>query len=87
MFTTLPDAENDLPQFGTIPVLDIRQLSAEQLQKLGLAQIAYVKPIIVNGERAFAIHAADGTPMALAGDQNQAIAAIVQHELLPAMVH
>ena len=81
------DSENSLPQFGSIPVLDIRRLSADQLQKLGLAQIAYVKPIVVNGVRAFAIHAADGTPMALAGDQNQAIAAIVQHELLPALVH
>ena len=35
----------------------------------------------------FAIHAADGTPMAIAGDLDVAVAAIVQHEMVPAQVH
>ena len=48
--------------------LDIRHLSATQLASLGLSQIAYLRPVTVNGERAYSIHAADGTPMALAGD-------------------
>lgn len=66
---------------------DIRQLSAKQLGGLGVAQIAYVKPVLVNGARAFAIHAADGTPMAVAQDEYSALAAIVEHEMLPARVH
>jgi len=66
---------------------DIRHLSAEQLAQLGVSQIAYVKPVTVNGEHGFAIHAADGTPMALAGDRDIAMAAILQHEMHPLSVH
>ncbi len=50
--------------------LDIRHLSQEQLAQLGVSQVAYVKPVMMNGTRAYAIHAADGEPMAVAGDQD-----------------
>jgi hypothetical protein len=66
---------------------DIRHLSAEQLAKLGVSQIAYVKPVTVNGQHGFAIHAADGTPMALLGDRDVAMAAILQNEMHPLSVH
>jgi hypothetical protein len=68
-------------------LFDIRHLSVEQLAKLGVAQIAYVKPVMMNGVAAFAIHAADGTPMAVTGDRDLAISAIIQHEMLPTLVH
>jgi hypothetical protein len=68
-------------------IVDIRHISTEQLAQLGLQQIAYVKPVVVNGTAAFAIHAADGTPMAIAGGLEVAVAAIVQHEMVPAQVH
>jgi hypothetical protein len=68
-------------------VLDIRHISPEQLAQLGMQQIAYVKPVVVNGTAAFAIHAADGTPMALADGLEVAFAAIVQHEMVPTQVH
>ena len=68
-------------------MVDIRKLSNEQFAQLGLAKLAYVKPVVVNGTAGFAIHAADGTPMALAGELDVAVAAIVQHEMLPALVH
>jgi len=66
---------------------DIRHLSAEQLGVLGVSHIAYVKAVMVNGVQGFAIHAADGTPMAVAGNRDVAIAAVVQHEMLPLSVH
>ena len=66
---------------------DIRHLTEEQLAKLGLSQIAYVRQVVVDGTPGFAIHAADGTPMALAGDRDVALAAILQHEMVPALVH
>jgi len=74
-------------QIPAAVIMDIRHISVEQLAKLGMAQIAYVKRVVVNGEQGFAIHAADGTPMALAGDRDVAIAAILQHEMVPAQVH
>jgi len=66
---------------------DIRHLSESQLAQLGLQQIAYIRPMLVNGEQGYAIHAADGTPMAVAGDRNVAIAAVLQQEMVPALVH
>jgi hypothetical protein len=66
---------------------DIRHISAEQLAELGVARIAYVKPVEVNGTEGFAIHAANGAPMALTADRDIAFALILQHEMLPALVH
>ena len=66
---------------------DVRHMTADQLGALGVSHIAYVKAVTVNGMAGFAIHAADGTPMALAGDRATAMAAIVQHEMLPLSVH
>jgi hypothetical protein len=82
MSSTDQDAGQTLPT-----LIDIRHLSTQQLQALGVAQMAYVKPVMVDGAAAFAIHAADGTPMALAGDREVAFAAIRQHEMMPTLVH
>jgi len=80
---------NDAKAVGTggDVVVDIRALSVDQLARLGLAEIAYVKPVVLNGVSGFAIHAADGTPMAVAGDREVAVAAILQHEMHPVSVH
>jgi hypothetical protein len=78
---------NDTPDGLPVQRVDIRHLSAEQLAGLGVSQIAYVKPVMMNGTLAYAIHAADGTPMAVADDRDVAVAAIRQHEMLPTWVH
>ncbi len=67
--------------------LDIHHISAAQLAMLGLEEIAFVKPVMTDHGPAFAIHAADGTPMALAANPDLAAAAIVQHNMLPYLVH
>jgi len=67
--------------------IDPHHISAEDLGRLGVSQIAYVKSVVMNGSTAFAIFAADGTPMAVAGDQAVAIGAIRQHDMEPALVH
>ncbi len=67
---------------------DIRHLTPEQLSALGVAQLAFIKPVTLNGGvKAFGIFAADGTPMAVAEGEDLAIAAIRQHELAPLRVH
>jgi hypothetical protein len=66
---------------------DVRHITQDQLQQLGLSQLAYVKPVMLNGTAMFAIHGADGSPMAVAEDRNLAMAAIVQHEMIPTLVH
>jgi hypothetical protein len=78
---TTPASTQDIVAF------DVRHLSEQQLAALGVSHIAYVKPVMVNGVRGFAIHAADGTPMAVAGDRDVAVAAVMQHEMLAVSVH
>ncbi|MGH7057914.1 MAG: DUF1150 family protein [Acetobacteraceae bacterium] len=84
MYASNPDG----PESGSAPVvLDIRHLSEGQLAALGVAEIAYVKQVPVQGGIAFAIHAADGTPMAVADDAEVAIAAIREHGMQPTRVN
>jgi len=87
MDSTILDFEADgvtTPDGGTF---DIRHLTQAQLMQLGMAHVAYVKPVWMDGTTAFAIFAADGSPMAVAADCELAVAAIVQHEMVAALVH
>jgi len=70
-----------------VEYLDPHNLTTEQLMQLGMSYLAYVKVITLDGHEAFAIYAADGSPMAMAADHAMAVAAIVQHEMVPALVH
>ncbi len=67
--------------------IDALQITPAELQQLGMTQIAYVKPVMLNGAAMFAIHGADGSPMAVAEDRDMALAAIVEHEMIPTLVH
>jgi hypothetical protein len=66
---------------------NFRQLTPSDLAALGVQDLAFVKRIIVNDEAAYAVHAADGTQMALMTDRDIAFAAIRQHGLEPVSVH
>lgn len=68
-------------------MIDIRDMTPMQFAQLGVKQVAYVKPVVFNGAPGFAIHAADGTPMAVAPELGTAIGAILQHDMVPALVH
>lgn len=65
----------------------LRHISAQEFVHLGMQDVAYIKEIETNGERAFAVHAADGTQMAVIRDRDVAIAAVRQHDLEPLSVH
>ena len=65
----------------------LKRLSIGDWARFGAEEIAYIRPVVVNGVKAIAIHAADGEPMAVAADQELAVAAILQHEMVPALVH
>ncbi len=68
-------------------VLDIHHISPAQLALLGLEEIAFMKPVMTEAGPAFAIHAADGTPIAIVADQRLAAAAIIQNDMMPTLVH
>ena len=64
-----------------------RGLLARDLGNLGLEDTAYVKEVIVGGQKLHAIHAADGTPLTVVAERELAFATVRQHEMSPASVH
>jgi hypothetical protein len=69
------------------PVVPLRRLTPGDFARFGTGDIAYFRAVLVNGEPAVAIFAADGTPIGGAPNESLAIAAIIQHEMAPARVH
>ncbi len=65
----------------------IVQMTAQDFRALGLAQLAYVKPVTADGRTAYSVHAADGTEIAVMADRAIACAAVRQHDLEPLSVH
>ncbi len=65
----------------------IVRFTARDFDAPGREQLAYVKPVQVDGRTAYAVHAADGTEIAVMPDREVARAAIRQHDLEPVSVH
>jgi len=68
-------------------VTALKRISVADWARFGAEDIAYVRPVVVNGVKGVAIHAADGTPIGAAPSVEMAMAAIRQHEREPALVH
>jgi len=66
---------------------DIREISAADLRKLGTPKLAYLRQVMMNGEHAIAIHAADGTPMAIAANVQLAVETVMENEMFLMTVH
>jgi hypothetical protein len=65
----------------------LRSLSSQDFLSLGLSQVAYVKPVSQDDQSYFAIHAADGTQMAVLPSYAAALTVIRQHEMEPLTLH
>ena len=65
----------------------LREMSPQDFALVGMHQLAYIKPTVVNGVTGFSIHAADGTQIGMAPDREIAFAAVKQHELEPLSLH
>jgi hypothetical protein len=57
------------------------------LSQLGCGEVAYVKPVRLEGENAFAVHGADGRPLAVVADRDVAFSVVRQNDLEPLSVH
>ena len=75
------------PTQAPLTVTMLRNLSTRDFARLGAEEVAYVRPVVMNGARAYSIHAADGTQMGVAGNRDLAFAAVRQHDLEPLSVH
>ena len=68
-------------------VADLRKLSPQDFKNYGVHNVAYVKPVTVQDQKAFSIHAADGTPLTVMDDFNAALIVARQNDLEPMTVH
>jgi len=65
----------------------LRQITPQDFAAMGIQQVAYIRPAMVNGIVTFSIHAADGTQIGMAPNRDIAFAAVIQHELEPVSLH
>ena len=65
----------------------LRHISPKEFAILGMQDLAYVRRVTVADGVAFAIHAADGTEVAVLPDRETAFATVRQHDLEPMSVH
>jgi hypothetical protein len=65
----------------------LRQISTREFEALGMQGVAYVKRVVVNDTIAYAVHAADGTEVAMLPDREIAFATVRQNDLEPLSVH
>jgi hypothetical protein len=65
----------------------LRHLAPADWARFGAEEIAYIRPVIVDGAHIVAIHSADGTQIGAAPDALLAAAAIQQHEMVALLVH
>jgi hypothetical protein len=75
------------PGWQALSAAALKQMSPLDWARFGTQQIAYIRPVIVDGTPAVAIHAADGTPIGAAPNAGLAAMAIREHEMEPALVH
>ncbi len=81
------DIPDGAPEAGAAEAASLKSISVADWARFGAEDIAYIRPVEVDGVKAIAIHAADGTPIGAAPSAELAIAAILQHEMEPALVH
>lgn len=65
----------------------IRDMTRQELAVFGMQDVAYIKPVMIDGTRAYAVHAADGTEIAVLSNRDLAFATVRQHDIEPVSVH
>ena len=66
---------------------DPRQMTRGELLRLGLPRLAYLRCGMIDGQPAYALHAADGTAMAVVEDIEVAIDIASEKDMLFVSVH
>ena len=71
----------------TAPITDPRRMTPAQLRRLGVPRLVYLRCGTVDGQEAFAIHAADGTPIAVVEDIELAMELAAANHMAFVAVH
>ena len=66
---------------------DVRRMSQGDLMALGVSDLAYVRPVRIEGQNLFAVYAADGTQLTVLPSHELAVATIRRNDLEPVSIH
>ena len=66
---------------------EARRMTSGQLRELGVSRLVYLRAGTINGETAYAIHAADGTTVGIVDAIDLAIELVTEHGLTFVTVH
>lgn len=64
-----------------------KNMTTDDLAKLGVNSIAYIKKRLVENRSLWFIYAAEGTELACTDDENAAISLVIDNEMIPVSVH
>lgn len=67
--------------------LVLKNITAQDFLSFGLHEIAFIKPITVQGKTQYGIYAADGKVLIVLDTQSAALAAILHNNLEPVGLH
>lgn len=67
--------------------ITLKTITSQDFLRLGVSEVAYIKPLQVIGHTLYAVHAADGTPLAMAETAQAAAILARQNELQPVTIH
>ena len=62
-------------------------MASADFAALGVDEVAFVKVVTVEGRKAAAVHAADGTALAICPSRDLAFAMIRQNDMEPVSIH
>jgi len=65
----------------------LKNISKQELLGLGIHDIAYIRPILIEGREQYAIHAADGTELSIMDNLQIALGTIMQNDLEAVTLH
>jgi hypothetical protein len=68
-------------------IADPRQMTRAELRRLGVPRLVYLRCGTVDGEEAFAVHAADGTAIAVVEDIEVALELAMENDMTFVAVH
>lgn len=65
----------------------LKAISSKEFLDFGKEDIAYVRPVKIDGQKLFAIHAADGTPLSIMQNKREAVMVVEKNDMEAATVH
>ena len=66
---------------------DVRRMSQGDFMALGVSDLAYVKPVEIEGQGLYAVFTADGNQVAVLPSREAAVATILRNDLEVVSIH